>query len=49
MQDGDAQSLELDDDGCDKEKDMDEIEDGGAGREEGEKDAIDELERIVEA
>lgn len=51
VQDGDAQSLELDD-GGDKEKDMDEedeIEDGGAGREEGEKDAIDELERIVEA
>lgn len=53
VQDGDAQALELDDDGGDKEKDMDEdeIEDGGTGenREEGEKDAIDELERIVEA
>lgn len=51
VQDGDAQALELDDGGGDKEKDVDEIEDGGTGenREEGEKDAIDELERIVEA
>jgi len=52
VQDGDAQALELDDDGGDKEKDMDEgeIEDGGTGeREEGEKDNLDELERIVEA